>query len=399
MKYLLFSAVLSCFSVSFAQDKQGFWDNSRSTNETVSLNAGKRKVIKTYDFPVGTTEVVYRISILDDNQKITSSLVSLLKAIPDPTGISQGTAGAVFLASTITGDDKCKFVVFTTENDALNYEKSGVIKNACIVQAEPVNKATNLLSEKSKCMLQRSDALWFGFQSDNWVMKQKIVLEVVPWINYTLQSGWTTDKKKEILALGQKSEIAQKVANKELFLGNFINGFTAKYSYETYKKLLTVEKTTAVADFAEESLIKSGQLNSYLEAVRNEATQFDLSNKSAEGITLIQKEIMDKNRAVAEDYFLLGNLYLSSKQFVKAEEALLKAIEMNKSDVDYQLKLAHVYLFTDRLSKAKTIHKQLKSNSLSNTKTWTEQTKIDFEKFQKNGFDTENFIKILRILD
>ena len=399
MKYLILSAVLSCLSVCFAQDKQGFWDNSRTTNETISLNAGKRKVVKTYDFPAGTTEVVYRISILDDNQKITSSLVSILKAIPDPTGISQGTAGAVFLASTITGDDKCKFVVFTTEKDALNYEKSGVVKNACIIQDEPVNKATNLLSEKSKCMLQTSGALWFGFQSDNWVMKQKIVLEVVPWINNTLQSGWTTDKKKEILALGEKSEVAQKVSNKDLFLGNFINAFVTKYSYDAYKKLLSVEKTTAVAELAEESLIKSGQLNSYLDNVRNEATQFDLSYKSAEGITLIQKEIIDKNRAVADDYFLLGNFYLSSKQFVKSEEALLKAIEMDKSDVDYQLKLAHVYLFTDQLSKAKSIHKQYKSNSLSNSKTWTEQTKIDFEKFEKNGFDTENFKKILRILD
>lgn len=399
MKYLVLSAVLTCFSVCIAQDKQGFWDNSRSTNETITLNAGKRKVVKTYDFPVGTTEVVYRISILDDNQKITSSLVSLLKAIPDPTGISQGTAGAVFLASTITGDDKCKFVVFTTEKDALNYEKSGVIKNACIVQEEPVNKATNLLSEKSKCMIQTSGALWFGFQSDNWVMKQKVVLEVVPWINNMLQSGWTTDKKKEILALGEKCEIAQKVANKDLFLGNFINAFVTKYSYDAYKKLLSVEKTTAVSDLAEESLIKSGQLGSYLDTVRNEANQFDVSNKSTEGITLIQKEIIDKNRAIADDYFLLGSLYLSSKQFVKSEEALLKAIEMNKSDVDYQLKLAHVYLFADQLSNAKNIHRQYKSNSLSNSKTWTEQTKIDFEKFQKNGFDTENFKKILRILD
>jgi hypothetical protein len=47
-------------------------------------------VIKTDDFPVGTTELIYRITLLDDNQKIANSLVSLLKAVPDPTGISQG---------------------------------------------------------------------------------------------------------------------------------------------------------------------------------------------------------------------------------------------------------------------------------------------------------------------
>lgn len=399
MKYLLFGAVLFSFSISFGQSKEGFWDTSRSTNETILISAGKRKVIKTYDFPVGTTEVVYRISLVDDNQKITSSLVSLLKSIPDPTGISQGTAGALFLASTITGDDKCKFAVFTTEKDALNYEKTGIARNACIVQEEPVNKAANLLSEKSKCLNQNSGTLWFGFQSDNWVMKEKIILEVVPWINNNLRSGWTTEKKKEILALGQKTVIAQKVANKELFLGNFVSAFVAKYSYYDYNTLLHVEKAKVVDDLAEESLQKSGQLSSFLEAVRDEANELELSDDSTAAITMIQKEIIDRGRAVADDYFFIGKIYLSTKQFVRAEEALLKAVEMNKSNVNYHHKLAHVYMFTDRLSKAKDSHQQLKNNNLDTTKSWNEQTKIDFETFRKNGFDTENFKKILRILN
>jgi hypothetical protein len=43
------------------------------------LFARDRIVIKTDDFPVGTTELIYRITLLDDNQKIANSLVSLLK--------------------------------------------------------------------------------------------------------------------------------------------------------------------------------------------------------------------------------------------------------------------------------------------------------------------------------
>jgi hypothetical protein len=151
-------ALFSSFAL--AQSKDGYWDNVRTTNETITLGAGKKKMIKTADFPLGTTEVVYRISILDDNQKISSSLVSVLKAIPDPTGISQGSAGAVFLASTISGDDKCKYAVFTNEKDALEYEKSSVLKNACVFQNEPVNKEAKLLSEKSKC-LSGNKNLWF----------------------------------------------------------------------------------------------------------------------------------------------------------------------------------------------------------------------------------------------
>jgi tetratricopeptide (TPR) repeat protein len=399
MKYLFLGFSLCWFSLSFSQNEEGFWDNSRATNETVILNAGKRKSIKTYDFPAGTTEVVYSISLLDDNQKITSSLVSVLKAIPDPTGISQGSAGAVFLASTISGDDKCKFAVFTNENDAVNYEKNGVAKNACVLQDEPVNKAANLLSEKSKCMLKGSGNLWFVFQSDNWVMKEKIVLEVVPWVNNNLKKGWTAEAKKEILKVAEKLDIVAKISNKDLFYGNFINAFVSKYSYDAYKNLLHVEKTKIFNDLAEDSLIKSGQLQNYLISIREEANKLDSAKKSAEAILLIQKELIDKNRAKAEDYFLIGSLYLSSKQFVKAEDALLKSIEMNKSDVAYQLQLAHLFLFSGKISEAKDIHKKYKLNYFSNGKSWTEQTKIDFKKFEENGFTTDNFKKILRILE
>jgi hypothetical protein len=60
---------------------------------------------------------------LDDNQKIANSLVSLLKAVPDPTGISQGLR-AVFLLSRISGDDKSSYAVFR-QMLALDYQKSG----------------------------------------------------------------------------------------------------------------------------------------------------------------------------------------------------------------------------------------------------------------------------------
>lgn len=399
MKSYVSGFLLCCTSFAFAQSTEGFWDNIRTTNETLIVNAGNRKVVKTSDFPAGTTEMVYRISLLDDNQKISSSLVSVLKAIPDPTGITQGTAGAVFLASTISGNDKCTFAVFANESDALNYEKTGVIKNACITQDEPVNKAARLLSEKSKCILGGARNLWFGFQSDNWVMKEKIVLEVVPWVNYNLRSGWTAENKKEVLKLAEKLEITSRLSNKELFLGNFITGFVAKYPYDDYKKLLAVEKTKLITDVAEESLLKSGQLNSYLDAIRKEAEQLMFAPGSEEGISKMQTEIVNKNRAVAADYFLIGTLYLSAKQFSKAEEALLKAIEMNKSDVSFELKLAHVYMFTDQLSKAKDIHKKYRQNYFPKGKSWLDQTKTDFQKFEENGFDTRNFKKILRILE
>ena len=80
--------------------------------------ARDRISIATEDLPVGTTEIVYRITLLDKNQEMANSLVSLLKAIPDPTGVSQGSAGAVFLMSKISGDDECTYSIFTSNENA-----------------------------------------------------------------------------------------------------------------------------------------------------------------------------------------------------------------------------------------------------------------------------------------
>ena len=93
----------------FAQSTEGYWDNIRATSATLTLSPRERIYVQTEQFPRGTTEIVYRITVLDDNQKISNNLFSVLKSIPDPSGISQGSAGAVFLLSTISGDDKCRY--------------------------------------------------------------------------------------------------------------------------------------------------------------------------------------------------------------------------------------------------------------------------------------------------
>lgn len=89
----LFLMIVSC-SV-FAQ-KDGYWDKERATTKELIVSAGDRVTFKIEDLPLGTTEIVYRITLLDENQQMANSLVSVLKAIPDPYGIGQGSAGAVF---------------------------------------------------------------------------------------------------------------------------------------------------------------------------------------------------------------------------------------------------------------------------------------------------------------
>ncbi|WP_333875604.1 tetratricopeptide repeat protein [Flavobacterium sp.] len=399
MKLVSFITALFITTAVMAQSREGEWDAVRATNETVNLGAGKRVYVKTVDFPAGTTELVYRISLLDDNQKMSTSLVSLLKAIPDPSGISQGAAGAVFLLSTISGDDKCTFAVFTEEADAIQYQKTGVAKNACFIQNEPVNKAARLFSENTQCVPTGVKRLYFGFQSENWVMKQKIVLEVVPWVDANLKKGWNTETKKEVIDWIKTLPVTQRLSQKDLFTGYFVGRVSQKYSYAEYKKLLPSERVTMATQLTEECLQKSGLRNEYLEAVRKEAIQLQAAGKMNEAMALMQKEIVDTQKAKDADYALLGSLCLFTKQFIKAEEWCLKAIALNPSEVAYQLQLAHIYMFTDRLKQARAIHEQYQQNHLSNYKSWAAQTKLDFEQFEKKGFDTRNFKKILRILE
>lgn len=395
---ILFSLLLVS-AIGFSQNPSGYWDNVRTTNETITLRAGEKKYIKSADFPEGTTEVVFRITLLDDNQKLSSSLVSLLKSIPDPSGISQGAAGAIFLASTITGSDKCKYAVFTNENDAKYYLVKGEIKNACMYQETPLNKDAKVLNQKNACLKSGSKNIWIGIESDNWVMKEQIILEIVSWVDYNASTGWTNENKKELLSNVQSQIFIKYLDNKDLFLGNFITTFSSKYKYSDYQKLLKVEKLATIDSVIKQSLRSSGQMSSYLRYIREDARMLNFVKKTDEAIAKMQNEIIDTNLATDKDYGFLGNLYLVTKQYIKAEQSIKKAIELNPTEISYQLKLAHVYMFTDRVSEAKDIHKKYKGNSLDNLKTWKEQTEFDFKQFEENGFDISNFKKILRILD
>lgn len=399
MKNLSYTVLFLLFSTTFfAQKTDGFWDKERATSKEIKLSAGKRTVIKAEDLPTGTTEFVYRITVLDENQKLTSSLVSVLKAIPDPTGISQGTAGAIHLTSTIAGNDKCTFALFQEAASANLFLKEGKTDKACWEQKEKVNKDAKLISASSLCLTNLPN-LWFGFESQNWVMDQKIIVEVVPWVDYKASRGWDKSTKNELVALAKKIPVASKLTKKEQFYANFIENITKKYTYREFSQLLSVEKNSEIEKITEECLKNTGELKLLYDIIRDKSAVAFEKGKYEDAIAIIQTEIINKNRATSIDFGILGDYYLYSKQFTKAEEAYLQGVKMNPTEINFQLNLAHVYLFTDRVSEAKSIHKKYAHESLFTGKTWTEQTKIDFESFEKHQLPSNNFKKILRVLD
>ncbi len=394
---VLFLLLITANTV-FSQ-KDGYWDKTRATTEEISVSARDRIIIKTQDFPEGTTEVVYRITLLDKNQQMAGSLVSVLKAIPDPTGISQGSAGAVFILSKISGDDKCKYAVFSSAELASKYKENGKTDDACLVQDTPVSKdAKRLSAEKSACMQSNSGNLWFGFESKNWIMNQKIILEVVPWVDNKLSRGWTMENRKAIIDQCKTSNLAQKMTNSDDFCVCILDKIQSKYKYKEFQKLLTVERAKAFKDFGNSCFGESSLSKSVYDDLRKQAATLVKQGKQGEAIQKLTTIIND-GKATALDYNAIGNSYVLTKQYGKAIKFLKEGEKIDDTELLIKLNLAHAYLLNDNYASAKAIYKEYQSQNVTDSLSWTQKIKQDFVAFKKAGIVSNDFERVLKLMD
>ncbi len=390
----LFLMIVSC-SV-FAQ-KDGYWDKERATTKELIVSAGDRVTFKIEDLPLGTTEIVYRITLLDENQQMANSLVSVLKAIPDPYGIGQGSAGAVFLMSKISGDDTCTYALFTSNDDAKRYIIDGKTDKACYAQTEPLSKDAKRLSvDKSSCLNQNSNAIWFAFQSKNWFLNQKVVLEVVPWVNTVLSRGWDKDNKNEIISLCKTSTLAQKMANSDDFCVCILNKIIKQYRYTEFQKLLAVEKTKAYKDFGSACYKDEDISKNVYSDLRKQASLLIKQQKYNEAIPKLNSIIND-GKATALDYSSIGYCFILTKQYGKALKFLKEGEKLDDTELLVKLNLAHVYLISDDYSEAKAIYKKYQTQNVTDSVSWKEKTKQDFTVFQKAGLPSKDFEKVLKL--
>ncbi|MFM9824602.1 tetratricopeptide repeat protein [Flavobacterium sp.] len=381
---------------SYAQ-KDGYWDKERATKKEIVVSARDRIIIKSDELPVGTTEVVYRITLLDENQQLATSLVSVLKSIPDPTGISQGSAGAIFLMSKISGVDKCKYVVFANEILASDYVQKGSVINACFVQKEAISKDAKRLSlGKSSCFTVSSPVMWFGFESKNWILKQKIVLEVVPWVNIKLSRGWGVDNRKLIINQCKTSQLANKIENSDDFCVCILEKIQKDYSFQEFQKLLTIEKSKVFKDHGNVCYEETGASKIVYTEIRNQAAEFIKQANYGSAITKLQIIITDK-KATAQDYSAIGRAYLMTKQYDKAIKFLKEGERLDDTELLLKLDLAHAYLLNNKFSSAKTIHKKYQTQNVTDSLGWVQKVKIDFEYFKKAGLSTADFERVLRL--
>lgn len=391
----LFLLITTSFT-SFAQ-KDGYWDKERATTKEIIVSARDRISIKTEDLPVGTTEIVYRITLLDENQQMANSLVSVLKSIPDPTGISQGSAGAVFLMSKISGDDTCTYALFTSPENAKKYIEDGKTDKACYSQEEPLSKDAKRLSlDKSTCLAQNVSTLWFGFHSKNWLLKQKIVLEVVPWVDTKLNRGWNQDNKNDIISLCKTSTMAQKMANSDDFCVCILEKIMKQYRYAEFQKLLPIEKNKVYKDFGNACYKDADISKNVFNDLRNQASVLIKQQKYNEAIPKLNT-IIKEGKATALDYSSIGYCYILTKQYEKALKFLQEGEKLDSTELLVKLNLAHLYLITDNYSDAKTIYKKYQDQNVTDNISWKEKTKSDFAIFQKAGLPSKDFEKVLKL--
>jgi tetratricopeptide (TPR) repeat protein len=396
-KYFLLFIALQITINTFSQ-QDGYWDKDRSTTKEISVSARDRIVIKTEDLPLGTTEIVYRITLLDENQQLASSLVSVLKSIPDPTGISQGSAGAVFVLSKISGDDKCTYAIFSTDKLALEYKDSGKTLESCLVQDEPVSKDAKRLSvDKSTCLNGNGTALWFGFESKNWIMNQKIILEVVPWVDKKLSRGWSLDNRKSIIDQCKTSSLAQKMTNSDNFCVCVLDKIQDKYKFQEFQKLLSIERSKVFKDSGNTCFGETGTSSAVYADLRKEASLLIKKGKYGDAIAKLGV-IVNDGKATVLDYSAIGSCYLLTKQYGKALKYLKDGEKLDNTELLVQLNLAHAYLLNDNYKEAKKIYKKYQNQNVTDSLSWTQKTEQDFKAFQKAGIQSEDFERVLKLM-
>lgn len=389
---------ISIFYQSAFAQKEGYWDKDRATTKEIIVSARDRIMVKTDDFPIGTTELIYRITLLDDNQQLAGSLVSVLKSIPDPTGISQGSAGAVFLLSKISGDDKCKYAVFSSNQLALDYQKSGDMNKACLAQETPVSKDAKRLSvDKSTCLQSGTGNLWFGFESTNWMMKQKIILEVVPWVDTKLSRGWTLENRKFIINQCKTSALASKMVNSDDFCICLEEKIQKQYKFQEFQKLLLMEQTKAYKDFGNSCINEAGVSKGVYDDLRAQGLRLTKKGDYGNAITQYAR-IIDEGKATALDYNAIGFNYILTKQYGKAIKFLQEGEKLDDTELLIKLNLAHVYLLNDEFRRAKSIYKEYQSQNVNDSLSWIQKIKQDFAVFKKAGIQNDDFERVLKLV-
>mgnify|MGYP003678454425 FL=1 len=229
-------------------------------------------------------------------------------------------------------------------------------------------------------------------------MKQKIVLEVVPWVDKKLARGWSTENRKYIINQCKTSALARSMPNSDDFCICLQQKIQKEYTFQEFQKLLPIEQSKVYKDFGascgNETIIAKG-VNDDMRSVAAKAL---LKNDYATAIKQYTN-IIKQSKATALDYNGLGYSFLITRQFGKAIKALKEGENIDNTELMIKLNLAHAYLLNGDYRSAKAIYKEYQNQNVTASLSWTQKIKEDFTVFKKAGLPTKDFDRILKMTD
>lgn len=394
MRYIFITVFGIVTSVGYSQNTNGYWDYQRATKREFTICAGCKQWQRTDEFPEGTTEILYRITMLDQNQQLAKDLSTTLAATPYAQ--AQGAAGAISLASAVAGSDKCKFTIFSNSNDANNYLKSGTYETGCFIYPNDVSRSFvgRLSLTNSPCLKNNPYFLWFGFKGLNMFMDARIVLEVIPWVDYKASRGWSLDVKNSFIKDCVSMEFIKDFSDPDQYCHCLLDKFQNNFQVHEFRQMTSTERGNISKEYSIECFTETGEILLLEDKLREESEGLAEQGKYGEAATKLL-DVINNGTPTATDYNNIGYYYLFTKQFLKAVKFLKDGENIDPSDLLIKGNLAHAYLLNGDFEMALDMYQKYKRQNITETLSWIDMVKSDFEAFIKHGLHSDDFQTIL----
>jgi hypothetical protein len=381
----------------FAQNSDGYWDDIRKTEKRISLPDHERTWIKV-DLPVGTTQFVYRISFIDVNANLRSSLASVIRGIPDGTGTAQATSAALNLLNSIGGNNKGDYYIFMNARDANYFYNYGESQNECFKNTNDITEDKNVFYlNNNSCFNESTRSLWFAFYNSNLTDDFDVVLEVLPWIDKEKENSWLPEDKKILHDKCLESYSSFNLINPDLVCVCINNKLESKYKLEDLPKMPQAELNAIINEFFNLCIYETNEFSDQMDLLRDQAHEAASNNDFGTAISNILT-LVDEEVALSEDYNSLGWYYILTKQYLKAIKFLSEGEKLDNTDLMIQGNLAHANLLSGNFEAASQIYQKFKGQNIDEEMSWEQMVVSDFEEFKKRGINSEKFEEILSII-
>lgn len=368
------------------------WDTTKQFYQKFELSAKQKKLIE-IKIPSGTTELLYRISILENNGNLTNSLSNLMGSIPyTPIKL---IGNSINLLNGIGGNSKCEYLIFTSKEKANLFLKDKKNSNLSCYQSEKIIEHYNVLNLKHEC-LKKTKSIYLVLINTNLIEKSIAIVEAIPYVDLEMANGWSSNNKNIFLDNCKKifNNSLENVPENCICVYNKIKYYTVSQ----YNALLKEEKNSLLQNNYKDCLKNNNNNTNIVAKEYDKAMQY-FSNQSYDScIQVLQKIIAIDNKHQKANQ-LLAKSYLRTKQFTQSLSLLSKLTNENPNDLAIQLDYAHALFLNGKFEEAKELYLQHKKENIDSKTSWIKQIKDDFEVFQSLGIESNKYNKILNIIE